>query len=144
MALIFTDPNGAGPFPTWQDKDIRVRVFKLTYANFTTTGVDTLIGKLPADASIVGVKTWLKTAFSGNSVASPTLGLGSTSGGTEFSSAVAITNTVGTYATHSPMTGICQAYNIPYTSDIPLYAHGGCSTGNPTAGELYVIVEYVR
>lgn len=144
MALIFTDPNSAGPFSTWQVKDVIVKVFKLTYANFTTSNTDTLIGKLPADASIVSVNTWLKTAFSGNSVSSPVLSLGSTSGGTEFSSAVALTNTTGTYATHSPITGILQAYNPPYTSEINLYARGGCSTGNPTAGELYVIVKYVR
>lgn len=144
MALIFTDPNSAGPFSTFQDKDVHVKVFKLTYANFTTSNTDALIGRLPADASITRVSTWLKTAFAGNSVASPVLSLGSTSGGTEFSSAVAITNTVSTYATHTPITGILQAYQVPLGSEISLYARGGCSTGNPTSGELYVIVEFVR
>ena len=144
MALIFTDPNSAGPFSDFQVKDVVVKVFKLTYANFATTNVDTLIGRLPADASIIGVNTWLKTAFAGNSVSSPVLSLGSTSGGTEFSSAVALTNTTGTYAQHSPMTGILQAYQVPLGQEISLYARGGCSTGNPTSGELYVIVKYVR
>lgn len=144
MALIFSDPNSSGPFSTFQVKDEEVRVFKLTYANFTTSNTDTLIGRLPADASIINVSTWLKTAFSGNGVTSPVLSLGSTSGGTEFSSAVALTNTTGTYAVHSPMTGICQPYAIPLGQEISLYARGGCSTGNPTAGELYVIVKYVR
>lgn len=144
MALIFSDPNSAGPFSTFQVKDEEVRVFKLTYANFTTTNTDALIGRLPADASIINVSTWLKTAFAGNSVASPVLSLGSTSGGTEFSSAVALTNTTGTYAIHSPITGICQPYAIPLGGEINLYARGGCSTGNPTSGELYVIVKYVR
>lgn len=144
MALIFTDPNSSGPFSTFQVKDVVTKVFKLTFANFTTGNTDALIGRLPADASIVTVKTWLKTAFAGNSVASPVLSLGSTSGGTEFSSAVALTNTVGTYAVHTPITGILQAYQVPLSGEIPLYARGGCSTGSPTSGELYVIVEYVR
>jgi len=144
MALIFSDPNSAGPFSTFQTKDVQTKVFKLTFANFTTGNTDALIGRLPADASILGVKTWLKTAFSGNSVASPVLSLGSSSGGTQFSSAVAITNTVSTYALHTPIAGILQEYQVPLGGEVSLYARGGCSTGNPTAGELYVIVEYVR
>jgi hypothetical protein len=144
MALIFTDPNSAGPFSTFQDKDVHTKVFKLTYANFSTSNTDTLIGRFPADTSILQVTTWLKTAFSGNSVSSPVLSLGSTSGGTQFSSAVALTNTTGTYALHSPVTGILQPYDVPLGGEINLYARGGCSTGNPTAGELYVIVQFVR
>ena len=92
MALIFTDPNTAGPFTTFQAKDIVVKVFKLTFANFTTGNTDALIGRLPADASIVEIDTWLKTAFSGNGVTSPVLSLGSASGGSQFSSAVALTS----------------------------------------------------
>lgn len=144
MALIFTDPNSAGPFATFQVKDIVTKVFKLTFANFTTTNTDTLIGRLPADASIVGVDTWMKTALSGGGVTSPVLSLGSTSGGTQFSSAVALTNTTGTFVAHTPITGILQEYQVPLGGEINLYARGGCSTGNPTAGELYVIVKYVR
>jgi hypothetical protein len=53
MAIVFTDPNSAGPFATFQVKDVVTKVFKLTYANFATGNVDTLIGRLPADASIL-------------------------------------------------------------------------------------------
>jgi hypothetical protein len=144
MALIFSDPNSAGPFSTFQIKEPAVKVFKLTFANFTTGNTDALIGRLPADASIMRITTWLKTAFSGNGVTSPVLSLGSASGGTQFSSAVALTNTVGTYATHTPVTGIMQEYAVPLGQEISLYARGGCSSGNPTAGELMVMVEYVR
>ena len=144
MALIFTDPNSAGPFSTFQVKDVVTKVFKLTFANFTTTNTDTLIGRLPADASILLVTTWLKTAFAGNSVSSPVLSLGSTSGGTQFSSAVALTNTINTYATHTPIAGIMQEYQVPLGGEINLYARGGCSSGNPTSGELYIMVQYVR
>jgi hypothetical protein len=144
MALIFTDPNSAGPFSTFQIKEACVKAFLLTFANFTTGNFDALIGRLPADASIVRVSTWLKTAFAGNGVTSPVLSLGSATGGTQFSSAVAITNTVGTYALHTPMTGIMQAYQVPLGGEISLFARGGCSTGSPTSGELIVMVEYVR
>ena len=144
MAIIFTDPNTAGPFTTFQVKNVATRVFKLTFANFTTGNTDTLMGRLPADSSIIKVATWLKTAFAGNGVTLPVIGLGATSGGTEFSSAVALTNTTGTYALHTPMTGIMQEYQIPLGGDINLYARGGCSTGNPTTGEIYVVVKYVR
>ncbi len=143
MALQFTDPTG-GPFSTFQSKDVQTKVFKLTFANFTTTNTDTLIGRLAADASILSVHTWLKTAFAGNSVASPVLSLGNASGGTQFSSAVALTNTTGTYALHTPVTGILQEYSVPLGGEINLWARGGCSTGNPTSGELYVVVQYVR
>lgn len=144
MSLIFTDPNSAGPFSTFQVKDVVTKVFKLTFANFSTANTDTLIGRFAADSSIIQVTTWLKTAFAGNSVASPVLSLGTTSGGTQFSSAVAITNTVGTQALHSPMAGIMQEYAVPLGGEINLYARGGCSTGNPTSGELYVMVQFVR
>jgi hypothetical protein len=144
MAIIYSDPNSAGPFSTFQVKDVVTRIFRLTFANFTTANTDTLIGRLPADASILEVNTWLRTAFSGNGVTLPVLSLGSASGGSQFSSAVAITNTAGTFAPHTPMTGILQEYQVPLAGEINLFARGGCSTGNPTAGELLVIVKYVR
>ena len=144
MALIFTDPNSVGPFASFQLKDVQARVFKLDYTFFSTSGVNTKLGVLPADASILKITTWLKTAFAGNSVSSPTLSLGTASGGTQFSNAVALTNTTGTLVAHSPVTGIMQPYNVPNTTDINIWANGGCSTGNPTSGELYVYVEFVR
>ncbi len=144
MAFVYIDPNPAAPFATFQIKDVVCKAFKLTYANFGTTAVNTNVGILPADASIIRVTTWVKTALSGNSVSSPTISLGSASAGTQFTNALAITNTTGTYAVASPITGIMQAYEVPLGSDIPLWVSGGCSTGNPTAGEIYLLVEYIR
>ena len=125
-------------------KDLQTRVVKLSSANFTTSGTNTLVAVLPADASIISFRTWVKTALSGNSVSSPTVTLGTTSAGTDYASAVALTNTTGTYAWVTPVTGIIQAYNPPYSSDLNIWFKGGCSTGNPTAGEIYLIIEYVR
>jgi hypothetical protein len=144
MALLFTDPNSAGPFVTFGAKDPDVKVFKLTFANFTTGNTDAVVGALAADASILRFETWLKTAFAGNGVTSPVISLGTASGGTQFASAVALTNTTGTFALVTPVTGIMQPLAYPLGADQQIWVRGGCSTGSPTSGELYLAVWYVR
>lgn len=145
MAFVYGDPNTAGPFSSYQVKDVQAKVFKLTFANFTTGNTDALVGALPEDASILGFETWVKTALAGNSVASPVISIGTASGGTQFASAVAITNTVNLAVKLSPVSGILQAAAVPRAgSDISLWVRGGCSTGNPTSGEIYLTVYYVR
>ena len=145
MSLIFTDPNSAGPFSTFQVKDVIVKVFKLTFANFSTSGVNTLIGALPADASILDLRYWKKTAFSGNSISAATLSIGASSAGTDFVNAFDIhTPAAGTNASITPVTGILQPYQVPLGGEIQLWANGTATTGNPTAGEVYVVVKYVR
>lgn len=144
MAIIFTDPNSAGPFAGWQQKDLRCKVFKLTNANFTTGNTDTMLGTIPAEASVTAVKIWVKTLLTGNSVASPVFSLGTASAGTQFVSAFAITNTSSTITSATTITGLYAIRNVPYTTgDIQLWFRGGCSTGSPTAGEMYIQVDYV-
>ena len=144
MAIIFTDPNTAGPFTTFQIKDIVCKVFKLTFANFSTAGVNTLVGRLPADASIIEMDYWNQTKLAGNSISAATMSVGSTSGGTEFVNAFNVFTTVGTEAPLSPITGILQPYAVPLGGDIPIYVNGTSTTGTPTSGEIYLIVKYVR
>jgi len=145
MALIFSDPNSAGPFSSFQIKDVVTKVFKLPYSLFVNGGgTPTLLGRLPADSSIVRISTWVETALAGNTVSAPTLSLGSASSGTQFTSALAITNTVKTYALAGLVTGILQPYAIPLGQDIDLWALGACTSGPPTSGLIYLIVEYVR
>jgi len=144
MAIILTDPNTAGPFTTFQIKDVTVKVIKLDFAKFATTNVDTLATYLPADATILRLDTWVRTALTGNGVTSPTITLGTTSGGSDLAAAFSVTNTSGTMQTVSPAVGIVQQYQVPLGQDIRLYVRGGCSTGNPTAGEIDLIVYYVR
>ena len=144
MAFILTDPNSAGPFTTFQLKDVQVRAIKLSFSAFTTGNTDTYAGVLPADASILKFETWVRTALSGNGVTSPTVTLGTTSGGADLAAAFSVTNTAGTQQTVSPAVGIMQQYNPPMTTDIKLYVRGGCSTGNPTAGEIDLLVYFVR
>lgn len=144
MALIFTDPNSAGPFATFQVKDVVVKVVKLTFANFSTSGVNTKVCVLPADASILKFTYWNKTKLAGNSISAATISVGSTSGGTEFINGFDVFTTVGTQAILSPVTGILQPYNIPATTEIPIYINGTSTTGTPTSGEIYVEIQYVR
>jgi hypothetical protein len=144
MAFIFSDPNSAGPFAGFQQKDIRCKVFKLTNANFATTNVDTFVGALPSAAALTSIKVWVKTALAGNSVSSPVISVGTASGGTQFANAFAVTNTSSTITSVTTITGLYAAYNVPYTTgDIQIWIRGGCSTGNPTSGEVYVQVDYV-
>lgn len=144
MAIILTDPNTAGPFPTFQLKDVQVKVIKLAFGVFKTAGTDQLVAALPADATILRMETWVRTALTGNSVATPTIAVGTTSAGTDLAATFTVTNTAGTQQIVSPAVGIMQTYNIPYSNDIRLWVHGSCSTGDATAGEIDLIVYFVR
>ena len=144
MAFILTDPNSAGPFTTFQIKDVVCKAIKLDFSKFTTTNVDTYAAALPPDATILEIKTWVRTALSGGGVTAPTVAFGTTSGGADLAAAFAVTNTAGTLQSVSPAVGIMQQYQVPYTSDIKVYIRGSCSTGNPTAGEIDVLIYYVR
>lgn len=143
MAFIYGDPNTAGPFATFQIKDVVVKAIRLTAANFSTAGVNTNVAALPADATILGFDYWVKTALD-NGATSPTVSLGTSSAGTQFTTTSAITNTIGTTAKISPVAGILQAYSPPYTNDISLWVRGVCATANPTNAEVYLVVYYVR
>lgn len=143
--VALSDPYPGAPMAlTGPAKDVQVKAVKLSSANFTTTGVNTLVAVLPADASILSLKVWVKTALAGGGVTAPTVTIGATSGGSDYTSAVAVTNTSGTYALLTPVSNIMQNYNIPYSQDLNIWFRGLCSTGNPTSGEVYLIIEYVR
>jgi hypothetical protein len=144
MALISTDPNSAGPFQTFQIKDMQVRVHKLSASAFTTAGVNTLLGSYPPDTAFLSFDVWVGTALSGNGVTSPTVSLGNVAAGTQFASAVAVTNTTGFNAKLTPVTAIMQEQDPTNRTDINLYLRGACSTGNPTAGNVYIVVYFVR
>lgn len=145
MALIFQDPNSAGPFPTFQLKDQYTKVIKLTNANFGTVAVNSFLAALPADASIMSMVYWNKTKLNGGGITAATLNIGITSGGTDFVSAFDIlTPASGAQGFISPITGILQPYNIPYGPDIKFWFGGTATTGNPTGGEIYIAINYVR
>lgn len=143
MAIIFRDPNPAGPFSTFQDKPVHCKVVQMTQANFTTAGVNELLACLPADASILGFDVWVASALN-NGATAPAISIGTASGGTQFANAVSVTNTSGTYVRLTPVTGIMQAYAVPLGGEINLWFRGICATANPTAADVRIAIHYVR
>jgi hypothetical protein len=87
---------------------------------------------------------WNKTKMAGNSISAATLSVGSATSGTQYVNAFDVFTTVGTKAGLSPIAGIMQPYNIPYTADLDIWVTGTATTGNPTSGEIYLEVQYVR
>jgi hypothetical protein len=138
------DPNPGGPSAISNIKQPQVKVVKLTSANFTTTNTDTLVAVLPADATITGFRWWVKTQLAGGSISAAVYSVGSSSGGTQFINALTAFATVGVYTVPTPQNGIMQNYAIPQGGDIPIYVRGTATTGNPTSGELYLLIDYVR
>jgi len=139
------DPNPGGPSAISNIKDKVCKIVKLTSANFTTANMDTLLAVLPADSTIIGVDVWVKTQLAGGGITAATLSLGSASGGTQFVNASALAfGVASTYTTVPAISGIFQNYNVPYGSDIQIFGRGTATTGNPTSGELYLVISYVR
>lgn len=142
--VAVSDPTPGGPNALSNDKDIHVKIVKLTSANFTTTNVDTLVAVLPADATITGFRLWVKTQLAGGGITAATYSVGSASGGAQYVSALTALGTAGTYTVATPVSGIAQNYSVPLGGDLQIWVRGTATTGNPTSGELYLMVEYVR
>lgn len=145
MAIQFPDLNPGGPSATSNIKQEIVKVVQLTFADFTTGPRASVKAVLPADATITGIEYWKKTQLSGGGVTAATMSIGVAGTPTQFVNAFdVLTPAAGTSAMISPVTNIFQAYNVPQGSDIALLFTGTATTGNPTAGELYVNIRYVR
>lgn len=143
MAIQFPDRN---PTATSNDKNVHVKVVQLTFSDVTTAGANSVKAVLAADASILGFKLWKKTQLSGGGITAATLSIGVPGAPTQFVNAIdVLTPVAGSSAEITPVTNILQPYNIPYTGgDINLLFTGTATTGNPTAGELYVEIFFVR
>lgn len=143
--VAVSDPNPGGPSATSNIKNKLMKVVKLSSANFSTANVDTLVAVLPADATIAGFDLWVRTQLAGGSVSAATLAIGSASGGAQFHAASALAfGTAGTFSVMPTPLAIFQNYNIPQGADIPIWIRGVASTGNPTSGELYLVIHYAR
>ncbi len=139
------DPNPGGPSATSNDKNVHVKVVKLTSANFSTTNVDTLVAILPADATAINYRLWVKTQLAGGSISAATVTLGTTSGGAEIMAAnAAAFGAAGVNSVLSPVVVMMQNYAVPVGPDIRVFARGIATTGNPTSGEMYLSIDYVR
>lgn len=153
MAILVTqgqvavsDPSaGTGPSATSNVKTVMTKAVKLTSANFSTTGVNTMVARLAADSTIIGFRLWVRNQLTGAGITAATVSIGSSAGGTQFvaSSALAF-GTASTYTVLPAVTGIFQNYNVPLGADIDIWISGLATTGNPTSGEIYLAVEYVR
>lgn len=147
MAFNFTLQNPGAPTPlSFPDKPVKVKAVKLTSADFTTGGVASLKASLPPDASIIGFRLWTKTTFSGNGVSALSLQIGVTGTVAKYlaASTVALTGpSTLVFPTGAP-NNIFQQHDPENRTDIALLFTGTATTGNPTAGEAYVLIEYVR
>ena len=142
MAIFFPDRN---PTATSNDKDVHIKVVQLTFADFITGGANSVKAVLPADSTILNIGYWKKTAFSGGGITAATLSVGIPGTPTNFINAFDVnTPAAGTNAELTPVTNIMQGPLVPNGSDIPLLFTGTATTGNPTAGELYIRIWYVR
>lgn len=152
MAIIVTqgqvavsDPSPGGPNATSNDKSVHTKTVKLTSANFSTGGTSTLVTVLPADSTILSFRLWVKTQLSGGSISAATLALGNVASGAQFYAANASAfGAAGVFTVLTPVLAIMQNYNVPLGPDVQIYATGTATTGNPTGGEMYLTVEYVR
>lgn len=143
MAINFAEQ--ANPTATNMDKGVHVKVVKLTFADFTTGPAASIKAVLPADSTILLMNSWKKTDFSGGSVSAVTLSIGVTGAATQFVNAVdVLTPVTGTSAELTPIAAIMQPLSLSLGADISLLFTGTATTGNPTAGEMYVSIYYVR
>lgn len=142
--VAVSDPNPGGPSALSNCKDMVTKVVKLSSANFSTGGVNTLLAVLPADATILSFRLWVKTQLAGGSISAATLALGNVSGGAQFMAAnSAAFGAAGVSTWLTPIVGIMQASD-PSASDINIWGRGVSTTGTPTSGEMYLTIEYVR
>lgn len=145
MSLNFGQPLPNGPTATTPiPKDIQVKVVKLTSADFSTGGTTALKAVLPADASIVSLRLWNKVALSGGGVTAATVSVGTPASSTNFVNASTAAFGAANTFTLLPAANIMQDYQIPWGADIQITVTGTATTGNPTAGEMYLVIEFVR
>jgi len=141
--VAVSDPSPTGPTAISNVKDTQVKVVKLTSANFSTTGVNTMVMVLPADASILSMVLQVNTQLSGNSISAAAIDIGSASGGAQYVSAASAFGSAGANTLLNKLGGV-ENYQLPLNGDKQIYVKGTATTGNPTAGEMYLIVTYVR
>lgn len=141
--VAVSDPNPNGPTALSNVKDVATKVVKLTSANFSTGGTNTLVAVLPADASILGMTLQVNTQLSGGSISAATIDIGSSSGGAQYVSAASAFGSAGANTLLNKLGGV-ENYQLPLNGDKGIWVKGTATTGNPTAGEMYLIVTYVR
>lgn len=142
MAVQFPDLS---PTTTSNDKNVHSKTIRLLNTDVVTGGTASVKMVLSADSTILAIRYWKKTQLSGGGITAATLSIGIPGTPTNFVNAIDIlTPVAGTLALFTPVTNIMQPYQIPQGQDIALLFTGTATTGNPTAGEIYVTVDFVR
>jgi len=140
MAVNYNQPVTA----TANNKSVHVKSVKLTFADVVTGGTASVKAVLPAQSTILGFLFQKKTELTGNSISAATLSIGVSGAATSFVNAADILTPAVGAQTFLTSTGTHQGYAIPAGGDISLLFTGTATTGNPTAGEVYVDVIYVE
>ena len=141
--VAVSDPNPNGPSAISNIKDVVVKVVKLTSANFATGSVNTNVAVLPSDASILNMVLQIETALTGNSISAASIDVGSASGGAQYVSAASAFGAAGVNTLLNKLGGV-DHYILPNGGDKQIWVKGTSTTGTPTAGEMYLIIYYVR
>jgi hypothetical protein len=144
MAWNFFDSRDpTATTPTSVKKE--TKLIRLTSADFLTGGKAAVKAVIPANSTITSINYWKKAAFSGGGVTAVTLSIGITGTPAKYVSAFDVNTPVaGTRASFTPITNIFENYDNINRTDVSLLFTGTATTGNPTAGELYVEIDYIR
>lgn len=129
---------------TSNDKSVHVKSVRLQASDFTTTGSAFVEAVLPAQSTILGFNFWKRTQLSGGGITAATLSIGIPGSPTSFVNAFdALTPAAGVQSmlTHQ---GSHQQHDPGNLTDISLLFTGTATTGNPTAGEIYVDIVYAQ
>lgn len=129
---------------TSNNKSIHVKSVKLTFADVTTAGANSVKAVLPAQSTILGFVFWKKTQLSGGSISAATLSIGIPGAATSFVNAADILTPTAGDTSWLRSTTTHQDYDPNNRTDISLLFTGTATTGNPTAGEFYVDVYYAE
>lgn len=141
MAFNYSDNRVTA---TAGDKSVRVKSVKLTFADVTTGGANSVKVVLSAPDSILDFRFWKKTQLSGGGITAATLSIGIPGSPTSFVNAADIL-TPAAGAQSSLVSAVThQDYDSNARTDISLLFTGTATTGNPTAGEFYVDIYYVQ
>lgn len=129
---------------TSNDKSVHVKSVRLLASDFATGGVASVKAVLPAAATILSFHFWKRTQLTGGGITAATLSIGVPGSPTSFVNAFdALTPAAGAQS-HLAHAGSHQNYNVPLGGDILLQFTGTATTGNPTAGEIYVDIYYAQ
>lgn len=143
MALNFNEQTS--PTATNMDKTVHAKVVRLVASDFVTGGVASVKAVIPADASILQINYYKKTQLSGGGITAATLSIGVTGTPTNYVNAFDVfTPVTGAGGFVSPATNLMNGLSLPLGSDVSLLFTGTATTGNPTAGEIEIVIVFVR